>query len=275
MTSVKVLLCLILPSFFLVFFISADNKKLPEIEIKPNIWGGASTKDIQKILNSAAGQLWPHAYQTKLSPIKIERSRTGPIVLYRRGEKGEYLMRLDTEKTFWSQYAFQFAHEFGHIICGYKKGDQSNLWFEETLCETASLYALRGMTKEWKTKPPYPNWKSYGQAFAKYAQDRLKKYPWPDDQSIGDWFLAKKYNLAQQPANRGRNVQLASRLLPLFEEKPSRWGACAFINVKKTNKRRSFSTYLEDWKKSCKTAEQIKFVEKIALLFKVHSTKNP
>ena len=252
---------------------SAD-KKFPKIEIKPNIWGGASTRDIQKILNSTARQLWAHAHQDRLDPIKVERSRTGPIVLYRRGEKGEYLVRLDSEKTYWSQYAFQFAHEFGHIICGYKKGDQSNLWFEETLCETASLYALRGMTKEWKTKPPYPNWKSYGQEFAKYAKKRITKYPWPKNQSLGDWYKEKKHSLAKEPADRGRNVQLASQLLPLFEEKPSRWGACAFINIKKSNQKRSFSTYLDDWKKNCKTDVQKEFVKKLALEFRVSLRSN-
>ncbi|MBT5715480.1 MAG: hypothetical protein HOI70_01055 [Opitutae bacterium] len=274
MTSIKFLFGGVIPSLLLNFSLWGDFIKLPEIEIKPNIWGGASTRDIQKILNSAARQLWPHAHQNRLAPIKVERSRTGPIVLYRRGENGEYLMRLDSEKSYWSQYAFQFAHEFTHILCGYKNGDRSNLWFEETLCETASLFTLRRMTKEWRTKPPYPNWKSYGQEFAKYAQNRMKKYPWPKNQSLGVWFKEAKHNLVKEPANRGRNVRLASKLLPLFEEKPSRWGACAFINIKKSNKKRSFSTYLDDWKKSCKTTEQIKFVGKMTQLFEVQTKKD-
>ena len=161
-------------------------------------------------------------------------------------------MRLDSEKTYWSQYAFQFAHEFGHIICGYKKGDQSNLWFEETVCETASLFALRGMTKEWKTKPPYPNWQSYGQEFAKYAQNRIKKYPWPKNKSLGDWYHENKINLAKEPTNRGRNVRLAAKLLPFFEEKPSRWSSVAFINFLKSNEKRTFTKYIQDWKKTAK-----------------------
>jgi hypothetical protein len=261
-------------SILFTFNIWADQNPIPQIIIKPNIWGGASTRDIQKVLNSATKQLWPYADQKKLTPIKIERSRTGPIVLYQRGEKGEYIMRLDSEKTYWSQYAFQFAHELGHIICGYKKGDQSNLWFEEAICETASLFALRGMTKEWKTRPPYPNWKSYGQEFAKYAQNRIKKYPWPKNKSLGDWFSENKHNLAKEPANRGRNVRLASKLLPFFEKEPFRWGACAFINVKKSNRKRSFPTYLRDWKKNCKTNTQKEFVEKLAQEFKINSASN-
>jgi hypothetical protein len=250
------------------------KQNIPTIKITPNIWGGAKITDIQKVLESTARQITPYIWQKNLNPIQVDRSQTGPIVLYRRGTNGEYLVRLNTLKTFWSQYAFQFAHELGHIICGFKKGDPSNLWFEESICETASLFALLNMANEWKKKPPYPNWKSYGEEFAKYAQKRIKKYPWPKNKSLGDWFNENKNDLTQKPADRGRNVRIASKLLPLFKEKPSRWEACAFINVKKTNKKRSFSTYLEDWKQSCKTAEQIKFVEKISFLFRVQSTKD-
>ncbi len=245
------------------------NHNIPRIEITPNIWGGARVTDIHKVLESAARQITPHIWQKNLNTIQVDRSQIGPIVLYKRGANGEYLVRLNTRKTFWSQYAFQFAHELGHIICGYKKGDSSNMWFEESICETASLYALINMTDEWNKKPPYPIWKSYAKEFAKYAQNRIKKYPWPKNQSIGDWFKENKDNLINEPVNRGRNVQLATRLLPLFEENPTRWEACAFINIKKANKKKSFSTYLHDWKKSCKTTEQIKFVEKMTRLFEV------
>ena len=68
---------------------------------------------MQKVLESAANQLTPYIWQKNLKPIQVERSQTGPIVLYKRGNNGEYLVRLNTQKTFWCQYAFQFAHELG------------------------------------------------------------------------------------------------------------------------------------------------------------------
>ena len=161
---------------------------LPTIRVTDADWGGASLRDIVKVLNSTAEQLWPYAAQDRLDTIIVDRSLSGPIVLYRRGNEKQYLVRLDTHKTFWSQYAFQFAHEFGHIICGYKAGDQSNQWFEESLCETASLFALRRMSEAWKTAPPYPNWKSYGPSFRKYAQDRIDEHPWPKATSVAAWY---------------------------------------------------------------------------------------
>lgn len=235
--------------------------------VKPNIWGGASAKDIEKVLNSSVRQIWPHVLQKKISPIRVERSQTGPIVLYRRGEFGEYQVRLNSEKTFWSQYAFQFAHEFGHIICGFKEGNRSNLWFEETLCETASLFALRRMTKEWKTKPLFPERTEYGKEFAKYAQNRLEKFPWPQNQTLAEWYSREKNSLSNKPTQRDRNVRLASQLLPYFEANPSLWGSCAFINVNKSDKKRSFVTYLMDWKKNCLELNHKKFVGQLIIEF--------
>lgn len=256
--------------FFLlpaVYHCTAEDKKLPEIKIKPNIWGGASIGDIHQVLNSATRQIWPHAHQERLHSIKVDRSRTGPIVLFRRGTKEEYLVRLDTKGKFWCQYAFQFAHEFGHIICGYKRGNRSNLWFEETLCETVSLFTLQGMTEEWRISPPFPAWETYGKEFAKYAQNRIKKYRWTDNQSLAQWYTQNRDNLEQDPANRVRNVRLAGQLLPFFKEDPSLWGACAFINEDKSDQKRSFSTYLRDWKKNSPVMTYKKFVSQLALKF--------
>ena len=246
-----------------------EGKKynLPTIKVTPNIWGGAKTTDIHKVLESTARQITPYIWQKKLNPINVGRSQTGPIVLYRRGPNGEYLVRLNTQKTFWSQYAFQFAHELGHIICGYKKGDSSNMWFEESICETASLFALINMTDEWNNKPPYPIWKSYAPAFKKYAKDRLKKYPWPKNTSIQEWYKKHKNSLEKNPTNRERNVRISSRLLPLFINDPSGWETVAFINNQKSDKKVSFKNYLHNWKKQLKTSAQEKFVSQIISAF--------
>ncbi len=246
-----------------------EKKNFPEIRVIKADWGGASLRDIGKVLNSSARQLWPHASQEELKPIIVDRSRTGPIVLFRRGNEGQYIVRLDTHKTFWSQYAFQFAHEFGHIMCGYKAGDQSNQWFEESLCETASLFAMRRMRKEWEEEPPYPHWKSYAPALEKYAQERLDSHAWPDSLTVTEWYDRNKEKLKENPTDREKNTTIATKLLPLFEQRPENWGAVAFLNVNKTKDSRSFSTYLSDWKKACKLPGDKEFVGKLVKMFGV------
>ncbi|MFP6854498.1 MAG: hypothetical protein VB980_01840 [Opitutales bacterium] len=247
---------------------SSVTKKgpLPTIRVAESDWGGASLRDIGKILNSSAEQLWPHASQDRLDTIIVDRSTSGPIVLFRRGNEKQYLVRLNTHKTFWSQYAFQFAHEFGHIMFGYKAGDQTNQWFEESLCEAASLFALRRMSDAWKTAPPYPNWKSYGPSFRKYAQDRIDEHPWPKPKSIAAWYRENAKALAENATDRKKNTTVATQLLPLFEKNPKRWAATAYLNIRKTNKTRDFTTYLTDWRNAC-PAKDKPFAIKIAGLF--------
>ena len=241
------------------------NEKIhfPKIKIKENVWNGGAAIDIQKVLDSVTRQIWPFVQLEKLDPICVNRSRTGPIVLYERGEQGEYLVKLNTEKTYWCQYAFQFAHELGHIICGYKKGDRSNLWFEETICETVSLFILRRMTKEWKKEPPYPNWKSYGPEFAKYAQKRMDKNPWPNELSLSQWYQDNEIKLVNEPTDRNRNVKLANKLLPYFEKDPKIWSAFIYLNTSKSKEKLSFIAYLKSWEKNCQTVGQRKFVSKL------------
>lgn len=264
------LIITLLTSVFFNSFCSGEQKKYNPLTIKitPNIWGGAKVSDIHKVLLSTARQFLPYFNQDEPFCIIVNRSKTGPIVLYKRGANGEYFVQLNTEKQFWSQYAFQFAHELGHIICGYKKGDRSNLWFEETICEIASLFALKGMTKEWNNKPPFPHWKSYGKEFSKYAEKRIEKHSWPANQSISNWYLKHKKDLQQNPSNRERNVMIASQLIHFFQENPESWKACKFLNIEKSNKKISFNRYLFEWKNACPTSKQKNFVNSLIKVFK-------
>ncbi|MEK9632496.1 MAG: hypothetical protein VW622_01540, partial [Opitutae bacterium] len=241
-----------------------EKDKIPEIRLVHKDWGSGNQADVLAVLQSTARQLFPFAEKYDWAPINVGRSTDGPIVLFRRGDLGEYLVNLNTGDRYWAQYAFQFSHEIGHILCGFREGDQSNHWFEESLCETASLFALRKLSEEWKTNPPYPNWKSFAKAFDEYAQERIDRQPWPDGLSLADWYAKEKDLLTKDAKMRDRNLMVAVRILPLFEKNPAGWAACFALNEKKGNEKRSFETYLRDWSESCQTNEHRDFVSKIA-----------
>ena len=57
-----------------------ESKLLPTIKITPNIWGGAKTTDIHKVLLSTARQFLPYFNQDEPFCIIVNRSKTGPIV---------------------------------------------------------------------------------------------------------------------------------------------------------------------------------------------------
>ncbi len=218
------------------------------LDIRPNPksqWD-AQLADVKKVLNSAASTLWVYFPDKKLAPVLVE-PQGGPIVLYRRGPNGEFNVRLATGKTFWLQYSYQFAHEFCHILCGTVEDEPSNKWFEESLCEMASIFALRKMSETWQTSPPYPNWSSYSKALRDYAADRIAKGQLPERMTLARWYLENEKDLRKDPCLREKNTIVAVALLPLFEEQPEQWAAVATLNTSATQRQRTFRQYLSDW----------------------------
>jgi len=222
----------------------------------------ASAPDIEKVLASAAEELWKNFPERTLPAIDVE-PQGGPVTNFRRAEDGAYHVQLNTGGTFWSQYAYQFAHEFCHILCNYRQGPRNNKWFEESLCELASIYALRGMARTWQTHPPYPNWKDYSKSLNSYADDLLKQGQLPAGLTLAQWFAQQREELAKDPVQREKNRVVAVALLDLFETAPEHWEAVGYLNQGDTGWARSFAVYLADWEAQCPQRHKA-FVRQIA-----------
>ncbi len=208
-------------------------------------WGG-EIQNVDRVLHSAADELWRYFPERALKPILVE-PKGGPITLYRRGPNGEYLVRLNTGGRLWAQYSYQFAHEFAHILANYDERERCNKWFEESICETASLFVLRRMAERWKVRPPYPNWKDFGPSLAAFADDRIRAAQLPPGKTLAQWFRENEPLLRQEPCLRDKNTFVAAALLPLFDNQPEYWEAIAWLNDGASHDTRSFARYLGDW----------------------------
>jgi hypothetical protein len=228
----------------------------------------ASEADIRAVLDSAGRQLWRFFPDYKIEPFVVTRGHQGPITLYRRNDRGEIVVCLDTGHQFWCQYAYQFAHEFCHIMCNYVEDDLSNKWFEESLCEMASIYALRHMSQAWQKDPPYPNWRDYSKALKDYADDLLKKSPLPAGQDLAAWYKAHEAELRKDPTQRELNRVASLVLLPMFEEHPGNWEAVASLNAAPVKEPRTFAKYLADWHARSPAKHQ-PFIREVAAKFGV------
>lgn len=231
-------------------------------------WGEADVDDITKVLESAGRSLVALFPERKLPPIDVSRSRTDPISLFKRGPEGEIRVKLNVEGRQWAQFSFQFGHEMGHVLCGYADYANPNLWFEETLCEAASLFVLGRMAESWKTRPPYANWKDYAAALRKYRDERMEKEKLPDGSSLADLFREKEPSLRKDPGQRALNLKMAASILPLFEEAPEHWEAVGNLNAVRGDSSRTFAQYLRDWLRSSPEKHQA-FIRKIAGRFGV------
>ena len=70
------------------------------------------------------------------------------------------------------RFVYQLAHEIGHVYCNPYKSN----WLIETLCEMASQVCLRALADQWKTAPPFPNWRAYACHFGEYLSKSRAKH---------------------------------------------------------------------------------------------------
>jgi hypothetical protein len=243
---------------------TGDAKEL-RIVVLPGDWGGSELEDMRKVCLSSAGTIWSQLADDTLAPILVRRSQSGPISLFQRGKENEFVVKLDTSENAWAQCAYQFSHEFCHIICNFRNVPNRQLWFEETLCECASLYALRRMAVEWKTKAPYPNWTSYASALSGYAADRIKTYDGRTD-PVSEFYQKHKAELEENANQRDLNGYMAVKLLPMFEKTPSAWQALRYINLGPKEENASFQHYLSGWHDRV-PAKYKPFVQQVAAEF--------
>ena len=195
------------------------------------------------------------------------------MTLYEKRDGNTTVIQLSVKGRFWAQFAFQFAHELCHVFCNYDRIDLTespNQWFEETLGETASLFALRRMATTWQTAPPYPNWASYAASLGQYATDRRAEPAnhLPAGVTLAGWFALHQDELRANPYQREKNTAIASHLLPLFEDHPESWEAVRYLNAVKPERTKTFQTYLREWHDHCPKKYQ-PFVAQIAAQFGV------
>ena len=80
----------------------------------------------------------------------------------------------------WSKLAYQFGHEFGHVLCNLWRGEAKPpypcAWLEEALVEAFSIRALGPLAASWATNPPFPGNAAFAGAIRQYRDDLLTKY---------------------------------------------------------------------------------------------------
>lgn len=238
---------------------TAKNRPIT-IEVSPGDWGNAEVRDIQRVLDSAAGELLSYVGNVN-TPLRISVvPRSGsPKVRYEKGADGQYVIQLTARDERWFQYVFQFAHELCHVLSNFdhkdaigdsERVDESNQWFEESLCETASLFTLRKLAALWETAPPTRNWSGYGSTFSAYAL-RLMSEPHrqlPPGRLFNEWYAENKHALSDNPYQREKNELVAANLLPLFEARPELWQSIRYLNPLTTSAGKPFVQYIVDWR---------------------------
>ena len=257
-------------SVFLAATAAQDRNRGYRIHLEKNGWGQASINDISAVLYSACDSIYRHFGDLKeKEEIYVRRNNTGPIALFNRNLRGQVIVELNTGDRFWCQYAYQMAHEFCHVLCRFRPGNQSNLWFEESLCELASMFSLRAMARDWQTNAPYPNWKIYSKAIHEYVSNLEQQHTMPDGMNLAQFYRRNAVALNSNPTNRAINGRVALALLNSFETNPEHWPAVAYLNSGEGKTEISFENYLRNWNEEAPKKHSI-FIHSIARQFGIN-----
>ena len=221
------------------------------VDVEPRGWGEAIPGNIAVLLtdvSSHLNRLLAEPVADHINVVHVSGASAVPRTLYRYSEYGPITIRLTARDDLWSKFAYQFSHEFCHVLSNYERlGDGPNNWFHEALCELASVFTLRRMAERWPILPPYPNWADYASALYDYADDLLENenHQLPKGLTLANWLTMHEEEIRRDPYIRDKNAIVAYRLLPLFEQDPNGWNALRSL----PDSHGSLLEYLADWQK--------------------------
>jgi hypothetical protein len=255
---------------------AADNWAPLDIRVQTAGFGKASPEDIKLLLQSTALELWRYCPRTHLDGIDVYRRFDHPQTDFKRMPDGRIAIGLAAQDTHWAQYSFQFAHEFCHTLANFSNNSRpsesspshANYWLEECLCETASLFTLRAMSRSWQSHPPVPAWRDYAPWFSDYAAQRIAapEHQLPARNKFVAWFREHEAEMRQNAALWDWNTIVAIQLLPLFESEPRGWEAITFLNHRPQYAGESLTAHLAEWRSRCPPHLR-PLVSKIAAVF--------
>jgi hypothetical protein len=234
---------------------SIDSRKMGlDIKIEGGGWGSANPETIERVLYSVADELMARLPNKLTTPIVVSHTDGNPVALYDRGVNGEYRVHLHATGQSWHLYVYEFAHELCHILSNYEENvgtdtTKYNQWFEETLCETASLFALKSLAETWDTSPASPEIVGRGKSLRRFFEHLIAEghRQLPAYAPLASWLQENQDDLRNNPYLRDKNDVVANLLLPLFQSNPQNWDALTYLNLNPDDARSSLEDYLRHW----------------------------
>lgn len=221
-----------------------------QIHVVPEGWG-IEAQAIEPVLYATADELVSMLPSKLAVPIVVSHTRGNPVALYDRGPGGEYLVRLHASGAGWPLYVYEFAHELCHVLSNHDAHAETrkhNQWFEETLCETASLYALQAMAQKWELSA-VPERAALAPRLRRFYDALLaeRNRELPAGTTLAGWLALHEPQLRGNPYIREKNDLVAKQLLPFFQQDPRRWRALAYLNLHASDASAPLADYLTHW----------------------------
>ncbi len=247
-----------------------------DITVQDGGWGQTSAKEVRAIVLGAGVEIARHCPKTRIGPIVVHHRDDHPQTAWVRTRDGKIIVGLQARDRQCAQLAFQFAHEFCHVLATqsndwqrtWRDGGKPNLWLEESFAEAASLFSLRAMARTWQRSAPFRNWRSYAPEFADYAEERVHASAAGGHVDFARWFRQNEPAMRRNPTLRASNSIVALELLPLLEADPRAWEAVTFLNLGTRDRKQPLDAFLAEWRQNCPQPLR-PFVTRVAQIFGV------
>ena len=189
-------------------------------------WGVAQLNDIVVLLENVIKHFYSNLYRRRILSKQVfikNSSNTIPPTNYPQIIKGRYYntIYLSVKDRLWSKFSYQFSHELCHHIIdsNFYITNGKYGWFEETLCELASIYSIDSMSQTWQTEPPYPNWKDYSSSLKDYVNEIMGRTEYVISTPFNEWLEENLNELYKDRYKRTENAIIALASLYIIDER--------------------------------------------------------
>lgn len=222
-----------------------SNRDAPLAIVNGN-WGATDLRAVHAVLKSAYDVLSEAFGQRPDEPVRVYPWNGAHALTV--DDRRPYEVFLAARERYWCQYVYQFSHELCHVMTRFDlcKGHRHK-WFEESLCELASLFVLHRLAQVW-TERPFPDIPGAAE-FAPHHRTYAKKVAEGYDRPVAlpEWLAENVEAMQMNPCNRDLNGVVALALLDGFLEEPSLWPECAWLNRWDAKADETFHDHLDSW----------------------------
>ena len=139
------------------------------ISVLRNEWGKVSRSRVEYLLKEAASHIEGELHTPFTEEIHVKWwDEDHPFVECRDNLNQPYIIKLTAKDNYWCQYVYEFAHEFCHVLSNHSRLiGCKNEWFHEAICELASIFTLRRMSRK--------GWFESEGVFQWYERNKVRK----------------------------------------------------------------------------------------------------
>jgi hypothetical protein len=197
--------------------------------------------------------------------LRVDEHTSGPpaVWLHPDGSTTAWMI-VDIGQQAWSQLAYQFGHELGHVFANsWQPHDRPGgpcQWLEEAHVEAFSIRGLGKLAAAWRRDPPFTNDNAYGGALESYRADIIRNYQKLGAEQGGLADMVSWYERHRQRIEAGDGLNdfakaAAGVIADAYESEPDWVEGLGALNRWPGRTRLPLADYLHQWAASCAELE--------------------